>query len=218
MKIAIDGPAGAGKSTAARLLAEKLGYIYIDTGAMYRALAWKALQNGTDLQNETLITALARHTNIRFEYENGTQRVICDDQDVSQFIRTPQINSIVSQVASYSSVRAIMVQKQQQLAKEQSVVMDGRDIGECVLPDAKFKFFMTADFDERVRRRQKELANQGFAVELQTLKQEMAERDKNDSQRETGALKVLPDSIVIDTSGMDIDQVVAGMMFYIKEN
>ncbi len=212
MKIAIDGPAGAGKSTIAKLLARETGFIYIDTGAMYRALTWKALQKNINLNSEKDLETLARQTRIEFQYSSHAQKTICDGEDVSQAIRSPEVSAFVSIVAAHTGIRSIMVKLQQELARNHSVVMDGRDIGECVLPDADFKFYLTASIDERARRRQKELLASGFEVEYDSIKNEIAVRDMNDASREVGALKVLPDSIVIDTSDCQASEVLDKML------
>lgn len=218
MKIAIDGPAGAGKSTVARMIAKKLGFVYIDTGAMYRALTWKALQAEIDLHNSAALQDLAQRTDIKFQQSAETQKVICDGQDISEAIRSPRINTTVSIVASDPMVREIMVDKQQQLGRVSSVVMDGRDIGEKVLPDADFKFFITASLEERACRRKLELDAQGFETDLENLAQEIADRDRMDSERAVGALKILPDAIVIDTSFLSIDQTLQQILDVIGEN
>lgn len=217
MKIAIDGPAGAGKSTIARLLAEKLGFIYIDTGAMYRALTLKALRNGVDLDNEDELCRLVIHTDIDFYHGENGQKVICDGEDVSEDIRKPEVSAHVSKVASLPGVRKIMVERQKRLADKVSVVMDGRDIGECVLPDADYKFFLTASIEERASRRKKELEEKGYAVDLETMKEELKKRDEADANRQVGALKILKDSIVIDTSYMSIEEVINNMLKIIGE-
>lgn len=208
MQIAIDGPAGAGKSTIAKRLAGELGFIYIDTGAMYRCLTWKALKSQIDLAEPVRLKQIAENTTIEFKQNGLEQRVICDGIDVSIAIRSPEVNAAVSIVASYPEIRSMMVGQQQDMAQNHSVVMDGRDIGECVLPDADYKFFLTASIEERARRRQLELADSGFDPGFDAVRQDIAERDKKDSCREVGALKVLPDSIVIDTSHMEIDDLM----------
>lgn len=217
MKIAVDGPAGAGKSTLARALARKLGFLYIDTGAMYRALSWRVLQQGIDLDDAFAIQALADSLDIHFANLSGEQRIICDGEDISEEIRSPQVNAVVSRVAAYPGVRRIMVQKQQVMAERHNVVMDGRDIGELVLPDADFKFFITADIRERAQRRQSELTNQGFQQDLAATESDLAQRDRMDQEREIGALKILPDSIVIDTSQLSAEEVLYQILAIVGE-
>ncbi|NLV21398.1 MAG: (d)CMP kinase [Syntrophomonadaceae bacterium] len=217
MQIAIDGPAGAGKSTVARLIAERLGFIYIDTGAMYRALTWKALACEIDLQDEEKLYELARSTDIYFAKLADQQKVICDGIDVSEAIRSPLINAHVSVVAAQPRVRNVMVKKQQDMACRANVVMDGRDIGEQVLPEADFKFYITASLDERARRRILEMEKQGFAIDEKSVRQQIEKRDRMDQERELGALKILDDAIVIDTSSLSIDEVLNRMLAVIGE-
>jgi cytidylate kinase len=218
MKIAIDGPAGAGKSTVAKILSQLMSYIYIDTGAMYRSLTWKALQTGTNLDDEKALYELATNTNIHFQKDDSQQKVFCDSFDVSEEIRSPRISSYVSKLASYPSIRRLMVQRQQEMACNHSVVMDGRDIGECVLPGADYKFFLTASIAERARRRLEEMKSQGYEQQLDSIIDEIRKRDEDDARRQVGALKVLPDSIVIDTSNMTIEQVVEKILSIIRED
>ncbi len=217
MKIAIDGPAGAGKSTVARMIARLLGFVYIDTGAMYRALTWKAMENNVDLNDSEALYELARVSDIHFQQASGTQLVLCDGEDVTEAIRSPRVNAKVSVVAAQVPVRTIMVEKQQQMASSCSVVMDGRDIGEQVLPDADFKFYITASPEERARRRILELEAQGFSAQPEEVQKEMAARDRMDRERAVGALKVLPDAIVIDTSLLSIDELLQKMLDIIGE-
>ena len=217
MQIAIDGPAGAGKSTVARMIADKLGFIYIDTGAMYRALTWKALARKIDLQDEEKLYELACNTDIYFTKRADKQNVICDDIDISDEIRSPLISTNVSIVAAQPRVRIVMVKKQQDMARMNDVVMDGRDIGEQVLPDADFKFYVTASIEERARRRIQEMKKQGFASDEQNVRQQIENRDRMDQERELGALKILDDAIVIDTSSLSIDEVLNRMLAIIGE-
>ncbi|NLO20866.1 MAG: (d)CMP kinase [Syntrophomonadaceae bacterium] len=218
MKIAIDGPAGAGKSTVAKALAAKLGFLYIDTGAMYRALTWKAIKESLDLDDEDALYQLAKNTEIHFEYHSHGQRIICDNQDVSDYIRSPHVNAEVSRVASKALLRQVMVAQQRKLAENKSVVMDGRDIGEFVLPDAEYKFFLTARIETRVMRRAQEMKASGYDIDKQAMAKEIMERDQRDSSREIGALKVLEDSIVIDTSKLSVDEVINVIRSYLKED
>lgn len=217
MQIAIDGPAGAGKSTVARMIAEKLGFVYIDTGAMYRALTWKALENGLDMQDAGKLFELALNTAIHFEKQGDQQNVICDGTDVSKAIRSPRINTNVSTVAAQPRVRKIMVEKQQTMARLVNVVMDGRDIGEQVLPHADYKFFITASIEERARRRILEMEKQGFASDEKEVRRDIEQRDRMDQKRDCGALRILAESIVIDTSLLSIDQVLDQMLLIIRE-
>ncbi|ADG82444.1 (d)CMP kinase [Thermincola potens] len=207
--IAIDGPAGAGKSTVAKKVAEKLNYIYIDTGAMYRAVTLKALNQGVALSDVDAIVELAENTDIKFIYgEKGNQRVIMDGQDVSEAIRTPLVTNNVSEVAAIPGVRHAMVKLQREMAANQGTVMDGRDIASYVLPNADFKFFLTASPEIRAARRQKDLFAQGFEVSLEQLTREIIERDRKDSQREMAPLTRVPEAELIDTSNITADQVV----------
>ncbi len=217
MKIAIDGPAGAGKSTVAKLLAAELGYVYIDTGAMYRALTFKAIQKGISLNDDQALSQLARNTSIHFEpLGNQDQLICCDGMDVTESIRTPEISQAVGIVAAHTRVRTIMVELQKRLAAEGNVVMDGRDIGEVVIPDADFKFFMTASLNERVRRRQAEWAVKGQKRPAENVESEIVDRDYADSTREFGALKELADSIVINTTGKSVHEVENMMLSIIR--
>lgn len=217
MQIAIDGPAGAGKSTLARMLARELGFVYIDTGAMYRALTLQALKNNIALDNSQALYELAQETQIQFVNKSGVQRVISDGEDVTEAIRSPLVNAHVSTVAAQAAVREIMVAKQQQMARSSSVVMDGRDIGEQVLPDADYKFYITASLQERARRRILELQAQGYEIEPDEVEKEIQARDQMDCERTVGALKTLPDSIVIDTSQLNTGELLQMMLDIIGE-
>jgi cytidylate kinase len=211
--VAIDGPSGAGKSTVARLVADRLNFIYIDTGAMYRALTLKALNNGIDLKDENFLIQLTAETDISLIAEPGQlQCVICDSQDVTLLIRSPEVSRHVAQVAQVPGVRDYMVRIQRQAGLSGGVVMDGRDIGSRVFPDAKYKFFLTASKSVRALRRQRELREKGFYTELVELEKEMMERDLSDSQREVGPLIQVPDAVVLDTTEMTIEEVVDKML------
>lgn len=208
MKIAIDGPAGAGKSTLAQKLAQRLGLVYVDTGAMYRALTLEAIRRGIGVDEEEKLINLARDLDIDLDSREGKLFVLVEGRDVTDLIREPQVTEKVSQVSSYPGVRAVMVEKQRALGNKRQVIMDGRDIGECVLPDADFKFYITASLQERARRRLNELKGRGIEADYSQVIREIEHRDYLDAHREVGALKVLPDSIVIDTSELNPDEVV----------
>ena len=213
--IAIDGPAGAGKSTVARQVSKDLGYIYIDTGAMYRALTLKALREGIILSDEPALTQLARETEIKLIYRNHTQIIVMDGQDVSEEIRTPQVSQNVSLVAKVPGVRTEMVQLQRTLAQKGGVVMDGRDIGSYVLPDADHKIFLTASARERAKRRALDLEAAGYKVDLKELEEEISMRDQIDSTREMAPLIQSADAILIDTSEMTFEEVVTNIKDFV---
>ena len=208
MQIAIDGPAGAGKSTVAKKLSLKLNCQYIDTGAMYRATVLLAKRSGLDLTAEEAVASLANNLDFEFQNQGDIQQLLVNGVDVTEAIREPLISQRVSQVAAFPRVRQVLVAKQQALAASHDVVMEGRDIGEIVLPQADFKFFVTASIEIRAQRRYKELINQGFNADLDQISEEILRRDENDQNRAQGALKQLPEAIYIDTSGKTIDQVV----------
>ena len=211
--IAIDGPAGAGKSTLAKRAAQKLGYIYIDTGAMYRSVAWKVLQtyvNGDFTDDD--IVAVAEKLTVTLSYENGTQRIAVDGVDVSEVIRTPEVTAIVSRVAAIGKVRSKMVDLQQKMAADGGVIMDGRDIASKVLPNADVKIFLTASIEERANRRYKEMKEKGFDVDLAKLREEIAARDKADSERQESPLVRVPEAILLDTTNMNLDEAEAAIV------
>jgi cytidylate kinase len=208
MNIAIDGPAGAGKSTVAQQVAKRLEYLYIDTGSMYRALAWAVLNNRVPIDDEPAVSGLLRESEIRLKREHDSQRVFWNGQDITDQIRTPEVSQYASIVASYPSVREQMLVLQRQMAAGGNVVMDGRDIGTHVLPDADVKIFLTASTRERAERRLKELLAKGHQTDLATLEAEIAERDKRDMEREAAPLRQADDAVLVDTTGMTIDQVV----------
>ncbi len=206
--VAIDGPAGAGKSTVARQVSKELGYIYIDTGAMYRAVTLKALRQGISMKDEQALTELAKKTDIKISYCDHTQIIYMDGEDVSAEIRSPRVSQNVSLVAKVPGVRLEMVRLQRELAKGGGIIMDGRDIGSYVLPDADCKIFLTASAAERARRRARDLRDAGYEVDLTQLEQEIAWRDKIDSTREMAPLIQAEGAILIDTSEMSFDEVV----------
>ena len=205
--VAVDGPAGAGKSTVAQLAAQRLGYTYIDTGAMYRAVAWKTLQQKKPVTND-LILSVIPDIQVDLSYVEGKTIVYVDGKDVTGEIRTPEINRIVSQVAMLGPVREKLVALQRKMAERTSVIMDGRDIGTNVLPQADVKIFLTASVEERAKRRWKELKEKGHDVSLEEIKRDVAARDKADSEREINPLVQAQDAILLDTTDLGIDQVV----------
>lgn len=209
--IAIDGPAGAGKSTVAKIVAEKLGYTYIDTGAMYRGVAWKTLKQSQAATDEDILRAV-QEIDVRLACtENGT-RVTVDGTDVTQEIRTPEVTHIVSRVAALGPVREKMVELQRAMAADGAIVMDGRDIGTNVLPNADVKIFLTASVEERARRRYDEMKEKGYAVNFDKLKREIALRDKQDSEREISPLRQAEDAVLLDTTSLSIDEVVTHVL------
>lgn len=209
--VAIDGPAGAGKSTVAQMVAKKLGFTYIDTGAMYRSVAWKTLQQGKPVTDE-LIIEVVNDIDVKLNYSDGKTVVLADGKDVSALIRTPEVTAIVSQVAALGPVRSKMVELQREMADVGSVIMDGRDIATNVLPNADVKIFLTASIEERAMRRYKEMKQKGFDVDLEKLKDEIAARDKADSEREISPLVQAEDAELLDTSNMSIDEVVEAIL------
>lgn len=209
IRIAIDGPAGAGKSTIAKITAEQLRYTYIDTGAMYRALTHKALEQGIHINEGDSLKELLRNTEITLVPLETEQAVLVDGNDVSKEIRSREVTGAVSTVAAHSGVRELMVEKQRLLGDESGVVMDGRDIGTHVLPHAELKIFMTATADERALRRYNENIKRGINSSLEQLKMEINERDRADSERTTSPLRQASDAVFIDTTSMSIEEVVA---------
>lgn len=206
IQIAIDGPAGAGKSTVAKIAAEKLQYTYIDTGAMYRALTLKALRTNTDLASEQAIATLLKNSTIELVPTENGQRVLLDGEDVSEEIRFPAISANVSKVAAHAAMREVMVALQYDMAARGGVVMDGRDIGTAVLPHAELKVFMSATVEERARRRFEDNNNRGIESSIEQLQQEIALRDKLDSEREASPLVQAADAIFLDTTALSIDE------------
>jgi len=217
LKIAIDGPAGAGKSTVARQIAAELGVLYIDTGAMYRVLTWKAMHMGIDFGDSAKLNNLAGDTAIDFRDDVRGQRVYCDGRDVSGEIRSPEVSKFVSILAADDGVRQLLVRSQQDIAHRHDVVMDGRDITHVVLPDAEFKFFLTASIEVRTLRRSIELESQGYYVDIIELKKEIQERDRRDMERSAGALMITPGTIVIDTTDMNFEEVVSQILSFVRE-
>ncbi|WP_077618621.1 (d)CMP kinase [Bacillus sinesaloumensis] len=217
ISIAIDGPAAAGKSTVAKIIANNLSYIYVDTGAMYRALTFKALQQSLDLESEDQLLEALQHAKIELQPSENGQLVFIDDKDVTEKIREHDVTNSVSIVSKHRKVRENMVKRQQDLAKHGGVVMDGRDIGTHVLPNAEVKIFLLASVDERAVRRHEENLSKGYDSDLEQLKSEIAARDKLDSEREVAPLRKAEDAIEIDTTSLSIEEVVARIMDIVKE-
>jgi cytidylate kinase len=215
--IAIDGPSGAGKSTLSKLLARRLGYINIDTGAMYRSVALAATRRGIDPADANALAGLCRGLRIEFVRNDGSERVILDGEDVSAAIRTPEISLLTSKVAASPAVREAMVRLQREMGAAGGVVLEGRDIGSVVFPLAEVKFFLVATACERGRRRYEELKDKGLQVDLERTIAEVEARDAADSAREHAPLLQAPDAIPIDTTAMSVEEVLAEMLRIIEE-
>jgi cytidylate kinase len=209
IRVAIDGPAGAGKSTVARRVASRLGYIYVDTGAMYRALAWAVRQAGVAPDDAKAVCALAARLDVQLE-PGG--RILVDERDVAGEIRTPEISNLTSPLSALPCVRTRMVALQQAMARRGGVVMEGRDIGTVVLPDAEVKVFLVASLGERVRRRREELAARGVAPPSEELARDIAERDMRDAARDVAPMLPAHDAVMLDSDGHTVDAVVARIL------
>ncbi|MEG1446029.1 MAG: (d)CMP kinase [Ruthenibacterium sp.] len=207
--IAIDGPSGAGKSTLARRLAAQLHYIYVDTGAMYRTIGLFALQQGVDLQNETAVSALLPQIKLDLRYVDGAQHMFLNGADVSALIRTEQVSMAASTVSAYAAVRAFLLDTQRNFTKTSNILMDGRDIGTVVLPNADVKIFLTATAEERARRRHAELVQRGETASYETVLADVKQRDYNDTHRAIAPLKAAADAITIDTTDVDFEGALA---------
>ncbi len=219
INIAIDGPAGAGKSTIAKAISRILGIVYLDTGAMYRTVALKAIRSGLDTLDEAGLATLVRDIDIRIEYKDNEQRIFLDGNEVTGLIRTPEVSIGASNVAVIPAVRIKMVELQRDIAHDNDVVMDGRDIGTYVLPDANFKFFLTASLDERAKRRYIEMLSKGMTdVDYEEVKKDIAFRDKNDSSRAFAPLSKAPDAMEIDTTGLEPKEVIRIILDKIETN
>lgn len=217
MMIAIDGPASAGKSTVAKIVAKDLGYVYCDTGAMYRALTYQALQKKVDPTDEPSLVKLLKGIDISFEPSGEGQKVFVNHKEVTEAIRQRDVTNLVSAVAAHSDVRKELVKRQKEIAGQGGVVMDGRDIGTAVLPNAEVKIFLVASVEERAERRHKENQQKGIKTSLETLKKEIADRDYKDSHRSASPLTQAKDAILVDTTSLNIPQVVQKIKEVIQE-
>lgn len=209
--IAIDGPAGAGKSTIAKKLAADLGYVYVDTGAMYRAMAYYFLQNGIDAKDEKAIADACPKVDVTIQYVDGEQQVILNGENVNGVIRKEEVGNMASATSVYPVVRTKLVDLQRQLATRENIIMDGRDIGTVVLPNANVKIFLTASSKVRAQRRFDELTAKGVACNIDEIEKDIIDRDYRDMHRETSPLKQADDAVLLDSSNLDIDGVVAAM-------
>lgn len=206
--IAIDGPAGAGKSTIAKQLAKELSFIYVDTGAMYRSMALYFMRNDIAKEDEAAISDACKTVEVSIAYENGEQQVLLNGENVSKEIRKEEVGKMASATSVYKEVRTKLVELQQKLAADKDVIMDGRDIGTCVLPNAQVKIYLTASVETRAERRYQELQEKGVACDLEVIKKDIADRDYQDMHREISPLKQAEDAILVDSSDMGIEEVV----------
>jgi len=217
IRIALDGPSGSGKSTIAKKISQKLNILYLDTGAMYRATALKALSLGIDTFDQDGVKTFIDDIDLEIKYIDGTQHTYLDGEDVSEKIREPHVSMAASNISSLKCVRLKMVEMQRKIASQMSCVLDGRDIGSYVLPDADYKFYVTASVEVRADRRYKELTLKGHKINFEELKKEIEQRDYNDKNRDFAPLTKANDAIEIDTSYMTIDQVLKTVLSKIKE-
>ena len=210
--IAIDGPAGAGKSTIAKTIAKKLGFVYVDTGAMYRAMGLYFLRKGVDGQDGESIAAMCPEIQVTIEYVNGEQQVLLNGENVSGLIRTEEVGQMASVTSAQPAVRAALLQLQRDMAESANILMDGRDIGTNVLPNAELKIYLTASADVRAKRRYDELTAKGTVCDYEVIKQDIIKRDHQDMARATAPLKQAVDAVLVDSSDMTIDQVVEAII------
>ena len=218
IRIAIDGPSGAGKSTLARAIAGKLGYLYVDTGAIYRTVGYYARGRGLDLKDGEAVAAALPEVAVEMAYgEDGLQHMLLNGEDVTEAIRLPEISLCASAVSAHPGVRAFLLEMQRKLAREHSVIMDGRDIGTVVLPDAEVKIFLTASPEARARRRCLELARRGTPQPYQEVLREIEERDRNDTNRSVAPLRQADDAVLLDTTALDFQESEAALLAIIRE-
>lgn len=217
INVAIDGPAGAGKSSIAKAVAKNMGYIYVDTGALYRSVAYYAINKGVSPSDSQAVISLLSDLDIRLEYRNGQQRVFAAGEDVSDMIRTPEVSMGASNVSAIQEVRAFLFDLQKKIAAENNIIMDGRDIGTVVLPDAQLKIFLTASAEERARRRFAELKDTDGSISFESILSDIIQRDENDMNRAVSPLKQAEDAVLVDTTEMTIDEVISHIETLIRE-
>ena len=215
--IAIDGPAGAGKSTIAKMAAKKLDFIYVDTGAMYRAMALYFLRREIDAKDEKKIAEACEHINVTIAYQEGEQQLLLNGENVNAFIRTEEVSMMTSNTSKYPAVREKLLYLQRELAAANNVIMDGRDIGTCVLPDAELKIYLTASASERAKRRYLEQKERGVESDLAQIERDIIARDEQDMNREIAPLKQAEDAIYLDTSDMTIEEVVTKIVSLVQK-
>lgn len=217
INVAIDGPAGAGKSTISRAAAKAVGFIYVDTGALYRTVGVNALRKGIDTKNKPAVAATLGDITVDLVFENGEQKVLLNGEDVSDEIRTPPASMAASDVSAVPEVRAFLFDLQRDIAKRNNCIMDGRDIGTVVLPDAKIKIFLTASPESRAMRRYKELIEKGTQVEYNDVLEDLIQRDYNDSHREIAPLKPAEDGVIVDTTNLNLEESINEIIRIIRE-
>lgn len=215
--VAIDGPAGAGKSTIAKAVAKQMQFIYVDTGAMYRAMALYVLREGVDLNDTEAVVRACSRAQVSIRYEDGVQVVLLNGENVNAFLRTEEVGNATSRISGIPQVREKLVQLQQEIAAESDCLMDGRDIGTCVLPKAQLKIYLTADSAVRAKRRYDELTAKGQSCDLEQIKADIEERDYRDMHRETSPLKQAEDAVLVDTSHMSVEEVIKRIMELCRE-
>lgn len=216
INVAIDGPAGAGKSTIAKLAAKKKAYIYVDTGAMYRAMALACLRQGLKAEDKEQIVQVCNEADVQLGYADGEQQVLLNGENVNAFIRTEEVSRMTSAVSAYGEVRAKLLELQRRIAKSQNVIMDGRDIGSNVLPDAQVKIYLTASVHTRAMRRYLEQKEKGYTGTIEAIEKDIEERDYRDSHRECAPLTVAEGAVIIDSSDMTIEEVANKIIEYIN--
>lgn len=215
--VAVDGPAGAGKSSISKIVAKKLGYLYIDTGAMYRSVTWAVLHNHIDVNNQKAVEALLPELDLTMEASDDSCKVFIAGQDVTDFIRTPQVNNAVSIVASYKGVRQYLVERQRLMAEAGGVILDGRDIGSVVLPDAELKIYLTASVEARAMRRYLEVKGTSNEQPLEDIKESVMQRDDMDKNRKESPLIQVEDAVLVDSSDMTFDETVEHILHLVQE-